>query len=75
MRSWSYLEPNDPINGDWTARTITLTENEILEQGYVRWARNAMSWNERHPHRQIPIMPLACIEDYVVLHWAVREPM
>jgi hypothetical protein len=65
MKSWSYIEPVDPANGDWTTRTITLTENEILERTYPWWAQQMMKAG-----KTVGITPLNCIEDFVVVHWA-----
>lgn len=69
--TWRYVEPQDPQNNNWDPREIVLTENEILQQTYPGWARRAMEFNRTHT-RQIPIMPAACIEDWVVVNWAER---
>lgn len=69
MNSWFYVEPTSET--DMTPHTVTLTENEILASYYPWWARRMMDAGHVRG-----IFPLACIEDWVVVHWAtpVKSP-
>jgi hypothetical protein len=65
MRKWKYVEPKDPVNGDWSAHDIVLTENEILQQYYPRWVQLMIKAGKTDL-----ITPANCIEDFVVVNWA-----
>lgn len=63
MKSWSYLEPSSAPNVEPV--TITMTENEILERFYPQWVQQMMAAGHTEG-----ITPMACIEDWIVVHWA-----
>lgn len=69
-KSWSYLEPNDPATGDWEARVITMTEQEILDEYYPYWQERMWKVGKADL-----ISPQNCIEDWVVVHWASPDPL
>lgn len=74
MTKWKYIEPEDSESGNWEPKEIVMTENEILEKYYPYWAQQAMRHNEnlREGQTLIPITPKACIEDWIIVHWATE---
>jgi hypothetical protein len=62
MRTFTYVEPTSAT--DPTPRVVTLTENEILAT-YYPWWNQQMS---RAGHT-VGLTPLACVEDWCVVHW------
>ena len=69
MRSWQYLEPRDPENGDWTGVPITVTDADILRDYFPHWS-SVM----RRAGKEDQISEETCIADFVVTQWAVELP-
>ena len=63
MKRWSYIEPTSAT--DMTPVVITMSEDEILKEYYPFWEGQMLKLG-----RGGKISPEACIEDWVVVHWA-----
>jgi hypothetical protein len=69
VRYYRYNEPGDPQNEDWTAVTVTLTEQEILVYYWDYWytsmckkyGKETVDRDYTRDH---------CIRDWKTLHWA-----
>ena len=71
MRYFTYIEPRNPPE-DMEAIRITMSEKEIIDQYYPYWSEQMIKkygieefetkWNVQD-----------CIDDFVVIHWAVEE--
>ena len=63
MRTFKYIEPQDPENEDWSAVEITMTEQDILHYYWEHWS-NKMLEKGLTPTKE------QCIEDWQVVNWA-----
>lgn len=69
MKYYSYCEPKDPVNGDFSAVTITLSEQEILKEYWDYWyERMIQKFGKEHVDANY--CPKDCIDDWCVIHWA-----
>lgn len=70
MKRYTWIEPDFDADGnDLGAVTVVLSEQEILDHYWDCW-KSAMiaKYGENHEL----ITEQACIEDFVVCHWAVE---
>ncbi len=67
MRYFKYIEPGD----NEEAIEVTMSEKEILQSYWLYW-RGQMEnkYGKSHPL----ITEENCIEDWVVVHWAIEKP-
>lgn len=63
MRKYRYITLDE--NDDISPLTITLTEKEILDDYYLKWAQRMHDRNLDEL-----INEENCIKDYVKMHWA-----
>lgn len=63
MRTFKYIEPKDPLNEDWSAVEVRMTEEQVLDYYWDYWS-NAMLKKGLTPTKE------QCIEDWTVVHWA-----
>ena len=64
-RKWSYVEPADD---GVTAVKIVKTEKEILDSCWEYWSAKMKALG-----KEDMISEKACIEDWIVVNWAVQE--
>ncbi len=69
MRYYSYIEPRDPENGDFSAETVTLSEQEILDYYWDYWY-NAMCKKHSKETVDKEYTQTECIRDWITVHWA-----
>lgn len=69
MRYWTYCEPKDPENGDWSSLYITLSDKEVLEAYWDYWYER-MCEKFGKEHVDMNYSPEDCILDWVTVHWA-----
>jgi len=69
MRYFRYNEPRDPKNGDFTAETITLSEQEILDYYWDYWYDTMCNKFSKETVDQ-KYTQTDCIRDWKVIHWA-----
>jgi hypothetical protein len=67
MRTYTYIEPTDPENNNWEPVKRTVTEGEILATYFEHWKKLMTERGKAHL-----ISARACIEDWVVVNWAVE---
>lgn len=69
MRQWLIVEPVcDSIEPVWKI----YSDDAILAEYWSEWMRQGMAWNaDRNIDPGTGINPLRCIDDWVVVHWAV----
>ena len=69
MKYYSYYEPKDPGNGDFSAITVTLSEQEILKEYWDYWyGRMCDKFGKERVDAECS--PADCIDDWIVIHWA-----
>ena len=64
-RKWSYVEPADD---GVTAVKIVKTEKEILDIYWGWWSAKM-----KEIGKEDLISEKACVEDWIVVHWAIQE--
>lgn len=70
MKRYTWIEPDFDADGnDLGAITVVWSEQEILDHYWDRW-KSAMIAKYGEGHELITEQ--ACIEDFVVVHWAVE---
>ena len=70
MRYWLLAEPvgksNEPV---WKI----YSDDSILAEYWEQWMQRGMAYNREHGFDEgTGINPLRCIDDWVVVHWAVE---
>lgn len=63
MKYWTYVEPTSPV--DMSPKYVTLSEDEIIEQYFTYWSSSM-----KRVGKSEMISHQACIEDWVIIHWA-----
>jgi len=70
MRYYRYVEPRDPDNNDFSAETITLSEQEILDYYWDYWYHEI---RKKYSTEMVDegYSKQKCIQDWMTVHWAI----
>jgi hypothetical protein len=69
MRYWIFVEPvGDSSEPVWKI----YSDDAILAEYWETWKRQGVAYNNANGFEEyLGVSPLRCIEDWVVVHWAV----
>jgi hypothetical protein len=68
VRYYRYNEPRDPENGDFKAKTVTLSEQEILDYWDYWYTAMCKKYGRETVDREYT--KRECIRDWMAVHWA-----
>jgi len=69
VRYYRYIEPRDPDNNDFSAKTVTISEQEILDYYWDYWY-NAMCKKYGKETVDRDYSQDHCLLDWKTVHWA-----
>lgn len=69
MRYWLFAEP---VGESSEAVWMIYSDDAVLAEYWEKWMRHGMAYNREHGLDEgNGINPMRCIDDWVVIHWAV----
>jgi len=77
MRYWTICFPDTNSLGDEYDKWETLSDKDILDQYWEWWSghmKRAYYEKRLHGGGLESITPEKCIEEWCIVHWAVRNP-
>ena len=72
MRYWKYAEPNNPEKDDFSSVITTLSDEDILKEYWDYWY-GRMCDKFGKDHVDANYSPQDCIDDWVIVHWAIES--
>lgn len=72
MRYWTFVEPLSPENEDFSPVFTTMSDEDILKEYWDSWYER-MCNKFGKDHVDANYGPQECIDDWVIVHWAIES--